>query len=155
MCNTWFGFQGALCNQLAPQGNAVISVKIIGVVLGLLLAIWGAFLLAAYLRAFCDERTKDKKRLNPIIVTLLLASLGAVFISTASILGAVNMAGFPLTYVLIPDPSGTGYMKRIPQPRDDAAYILLGIGYCLAVCSMVLLPFIWVSLSLGNQPRVL
>ena len=83
-----------------------------------------------------------KVYVNPMTIALLFCTVGGLFILVGSIASALATIGFPSVFVVIHDQDS---QKRSPQALDNAATITTSLGYCLSVCTVVVLPLTWVS----------
>jgi len=61
-----------------------------------------------------------------------------------AILNSLSIVGFASLYQAIND------SKRVPQLLDNANVATSSIGYCLSICSIVLLPLTWLDLALRS-----
>jgi hypothetical protein len=141
ICNGLLGFQGAECNELGPQGQAILAIYLISAIAGMIFGLWGLSLIAMYTKALLSR--KESRKVNPSYLALCFASVGLLLLSAGCIVGMVTNTGFPSSHILIANPSG-GYSRRISPSLDSATFLLLGLGYIFSICSMTLLPLTWV-----------
>lgn len=166
MCNTWYGLGGALCNEICVQGQVILGILTSTVFLSLCVGILGSTLLIMYLvaekrkvRACVTAKINSTgnrlrfrnclrfpNRSSPLLVTLILTTIGALCICFSAAISAYNLVGFPLHIVVITNPVSRQRLKRSSQFLNYEN-LVVALGYCFTASAVALLPVTWVRLS--------
>jgi hypothetical protein len=143
-CMCPLGLAGANCDQLCPFGQWGLALAMMELILALFLS--GLALLNAW-RLFSSTQKGSKPPL-PILCILAFSGTGCLVFAIHSIISSCNTMGFAMfyrEYVV-----GGRQVRRTPTEADFAVYILYGLGACVGVCSLFVLPLTWVSEGYSN-----
>jgi len=139
MCNTLGGLAGAKCNEICSQGTAILVMNVLNALLCLSIVTVCVY----FVHEICKRQAK--RITNPVIVALILAGLGSLVSCVYSLVACVSTIGFrDFARVVV---VGGRAIRRMPQSFDSAVFILNGLGGCLGICSVVVLPLAWIELA--------
>ena len=144
MCNSKFGFTGQECNQMCSFGVAILAINI-----SLTVLFFGLFAVSGYLAVGLLGRHRLHRLINPVFLTLFCTSLGSILFVAFHIVNILAVNCFPSTFQSTDDGDGNK-TEHLNQGLDYAGTVTDALGYCISICSVVLLPLTWVSLILAQ-----
>jgi hypothetical protein len=164
MCNTWFGFTGALCNERCVQADSALAVNLMASLLAVGVFAAAGLLLTRLILARTSLKRLSRKGglsprrlsiprfyLNPVAVTLLFCLLGSVALVMSNIANSLVRVGFPDLYIVVNEKGSNRRLKRASQYLDNFNGISLPLAYCLCACAIVILPLTWVSYCINGE----
>jgi len=153
VCNTQFGLHGYDCDEWCEHAVAILVINLFVSVIALSILLRSLYLLFSLIKRKRFKRASEHC-LNPVVITLMFTSIGPACLIAAAIV-AMNLAlRFGQTFVLAATDGGSSIRKTPPIGMDFANSFMFGLGYCLTVCSFVVLPLTWVGDSY-SQPKAL
>jgi hypothetical protein len=142
MCLTKYGFTGPLCKDWCAQGNMIMAVNSLVVIIAV------CILFSAIVVIHKARKSLPWWPLTPVMVTLIFVVCGSVFLGFGATLGLIRTVGFATFFIVMQDETGRE-LRRIPPAIEYVRNSMFSLGYCLTMGVAVVLPLIWLDLAEG------